>query len=141
VHEYLLCQVERQIGLIGSKWRLQRNSSIAREQGLQPDLLVLEPDGERIIIEVCCSNFEYDAKNILAEMEIPVVDQIVTVTPDKRTKRLLEQAIEKNSRGSGRSTQESIKLLDASQCLAVKFDWASVLINKSQKMLKFNRES
>jgi hypothetical protein len=64
VHEYILSQVEKRIGLLGSAWRLQRNSSIARGQGLQPDLLTMGPDGKRIIVEVACTNLDYDAQNI-----------------------------------------------------------------------------
>ena len=79
VHEYLLCQVEKCIGFVGPKWRLQRNSSVARDQGLQPDLMVMGPDSERIIVEICCSNLSYDAQNILIEAKVPGVDQFAVV--------------------------------------------------------------
>ena len=127
VHEYLLCQVEKRIGLIGPQWRLQRNSSIARDQGLQPDLLVMEPQGQRFIVEVCCSNLDYDAGNILIEAEIPEVDLVVAVTIDKQTKNRLEKALKKIFGDPGEDRQGTIKILDAGLCLADHFDWAAFL--------------
>jgi len=132
VHEYLLCRVEKCIGLTGPKWRLQRNSSIGREQGLQPDLLVMGPSGERIIVEVCCSNLDYDARNILIEAEIPEIDRVVAVTPDKRTKCALEEALKKNFENSSEDWQRSVALLDAGQCLTDEFDWAGTLVEGNQ---------
>lgn len=134
IHEYLLCQVERGIGLTDSKLRLQRNSSIARDQGLQPDLLVMGSDGERIVAEICCNNFDYDAKNILIEMAIPTMDHVIAITPDKRTKNLLKQALEKDSEDSSKDWQKLVTLLDAGQCLVDKFDWAKVLAAVSRKL-------
>ena len=128
VHEYLLCQVERRIGLIGPKWRLQRNSSVARDQGLQPDLLVLCPDDKRIIVEICCSNLDYDAKNILIESQIPEIDKVVAIAPDKRTTKSLEQVLSGNCADADTAWQESITTLDAPQCLADDFDWSGTLV-------------
>lgn len=136
VHEYLLCQVEKHIGLIGPKWRLQRNSSIGRDQGLQPDLLVMEPDGRRIIVEVCCNNLKYDAENILIEARISGIDLVTAVTPDSRTRKALDEALKKNLEYSAKVCQESIRLLDAGRCLAEDFDWAGVLVNRVQETQK-----
>jgi len=136
VHEYLLCQVEKRIGLIGPKWRLQRNSSVGRDQGLQPDLLVMEPDGRRIIVEVCCSNLKYDAENILIEARISGIDLVTAVTPDGRTRKALDEVLKKNLEYSSKVCQESIRLLDAGRCLAEEFDWAGVLVNRVQETQK-----
>ena len=119
--------MERRIGLIGPKWRLQRNSSVARDQGLQPDLLVLAPDDKRIIVEICCSNLDYDTKNILIESQIHEIDKVLAVAPDKRTVNSLEQALTKNCEDSGTAWQDSVTTLDAPQCLADDFDWAGTL--------------
>jgi len=127
VHEYLLSQVERLIGLAGPRWRLQRNSSIARDQGLQPDLLVLGPDGQRAIVEVCCNNLAYDAENILAEAAIPPVDCILAVTPDKRTGRALREALAAHASGAGSASPGKVCVLDASRCLSEDFDWPARL--------------
>jgi len=134
VHEYLLCQIEKNIGTTDSKLRLQRNSSIAHDYGLQPDLLVKKPEGGRIIVEICCNNLDYDAKNILTEAEVPGVDHVIAITPDKRTKKLLLQALRKNAEGSTRISQKLVKVLDASECLADKFDWSALLAECTQKL-------
>ncbi len=126
VHEYLLCQVEKRIGLLGPKWRLQRNSSVARDQGLQPDLLVMGPGGKRIIVEVRCNNFDYDARNILIEANSFEIDHLVAVTPDKQTKRKLDQALKDSSQDTDKDWQRRITTLDAGECLAAGFDWARV---------------
>ncbi len=126
VHEYLLCQVEKRIGLLGPKWRLQRNSSVARDQGLQPDLLVMGPGGKRIIVEVRCNNFDYDARNILIEANSFEIDHLVAVTPDKQTKRKLDQALKGSSQNTDKDWQRRITTLDAGECPAAGFDWASV---------------
>jgi hypothetical protein len=128
VHEYILSQVEKRIGSLGPSWRMQRNSSIARNQALQPDLLVMAPDGRRIIVEVTCSNLDYDAQNIIMESQISGVDQLIAVTPDARTKRSLEKALEKQLFQAPESSQRRpIIVLEAVQCLADEFNWAEVV--------------
>lgn len=124
VHEYLLTRVERGIGGLGPKWRLQRNSSIAREQGLQPDMLVLGPEGRRVIVEVVCNNLDYDAENIVAEAAIADLDGVLAVTPDKRTMDALERAIQKQA---GEEWPPTVSLVHAGQCLAPTFDWRAAL--------------
>ena len=128
VHEYLLSQVERRIGLLGPKWRLQRNSSIAQDQGLQPDLLAMGPDGCRVIVEICCSNLAYDTENILIEAGIPEVDKVLAVAPDKRTTRALHEAMETGSASASPDQLAPVRLLDAGECLAKEFDWAGELL-------------
>jgi hypothetical protein len=131
VHEYLLTQVERRIGALGPRWRLQRNSSIARDQGLQPDLLVLAPGGGRIIVEICCNNLPYDAGNLLAETKVAAVAHVVAVTPDQRTARALEAALTKAAEAAGTDWRSSAKVLHAGQCLAKEFDWPEALGTKT----------
>ena len=128
--------MEKRIGLIGPKWRLQRNSSVGRDQGLQPDLLVMEPDGRRIIVEVCCRNLKYDAENILFKARIPGIDLVIAVMPDSRTRKALDEALKRNLEYLSKVCQESIRLLDAGRCLAEEFDWAGVLVNRDQKTQK-----
>ena len=134
IHEYLLCLVEKGIGLTDTKMRLQRNSSIARDQGLQPDLLVKGPSDQRIIVEICCNNLAYDAANILIESQLPGIDHAIAVTPDKRTRNSLEQALKKNAEDAGKDWQKVITLVDAAQCLADDFDWAGILIGSNGKL-------
>lgn len=132
VHEHLLSQVERCIGLVGPKWRLQRNSSIAHDQGLQPDLLAMAPDGQRIIIEISYNNLGYDAENILIEADVPGVDRVIAVTPDKRTSRALQQALKKASESYSPSQQSCVTVLEAAECLSPRFDWANELAKSGE---------
>jgi len=127
VHEYLLSQVERRIGLVGPKWRLQRNSQIAHDQGLQPDMLAMGPDGCRIIVEICCNNFDYDAENILTEAAITDVDQVIALAPDKKTRQSLEKALAKAATLFKHVNLAKVAVLDSVQCLAPEFDWAAML--------------
>lgn len=128
VHEYLLCQVERRIGSCGSNWRLQRHSAIARDQGLQPDLLAMSPDGRRIIVEIVCNNIEYDAENIIIEAGIPEVDTAIAVTPDKKTLQALEKALQSHLPSEDGLWQAKVRTFDAVRCLGEKFDWRVVLV-------------
>ena len=125
-HEYLLCQVENRLSLLGPPWRLQRNSPVARDQGLQPDLLVLGPEGQRILVEICCSNPEYDIQNILLEADLSEVNRVVAVASDKRMKKSLQKALQRRC-GSTGDLWDAIVLLDTAECLAADFDWQGLL--------------
>ena len=127
-HEHILSQVERQMGAVSPKWRFQRTSSIGREQGLQPDLLVLAPDGRRLIVEVVCSNVAYDARNIQAEAALPGVDRVIAIAPDARTLAALDKALAKAAASSpGPKGSATIITLFAARCLDSKFDWLSAV--------------
>ena len=93
-----------------------------------PDLLVLAPDGRRIIVEVVCNNTDYDAQNILLEAALPGVDRVIAITLDGRAAQELQNALEKAAGTTAKPDwQASVLILPAIQCMASKFDWASVL--------------
>jgi len=94
------------------------------------------PDGQRIIVEVCCSNLKYDAENILIEARISGIDLVIAVMPDSRTRRALDEVLKKNLEYSSKACQKSIRLLDAGRCLADDFDWAGALVNRDQETQK-----
>jgi len=94
----------------------------------------MEPGGGRIIVEICCNNLDYDARNILTEAEVSGVDHIIAVTPDKRTKKSLLQALRKNAGDSNQILQKLVAVLDAGECLANKFDWSALLAECTQKL-------
>ncbi len=85
------------------------------------------PDGERVIVEVCCHNLDYDAENILIEAGIPELDKLVAITPDKRTQRSLEQTLDKKRASFSSAPVPAVRVLDAAECLAKQFDWAAEL--------------
>lgn len=138
VHEYILHQAERGIGRIGSGWRMQRNSEIGRNQGLQPDLLVLVPGGKRIILEICCNNLDYEASNLLKEWQLPGVDGVVALTPDTAILRRLQKEIVKHSARFPNPLAElpsTLIVLDAGQVIKETFDWKIGF----ESILKMNR--
>ena len=127
VHEFILERVERAIGALNPRFRFQRNSDIARESGLQPDSVLLLPDQRRILIEVCCNNLAYDARNLVKERQVAGVDGIIAVTSNQRTKDALQRALEKCHPENPNAPLAALAVLDAGQCLAQHFDWREVL--------------
>ncbi len=127
VHEYILHQVERAIGGLGPKWRLQRHTDVGRQQGLQPDLLVLAPEGRRLIVEVCCHNMDYEARNLETESHLAGVDAVLAITPNASVKRSLELAISKCRELDFNGASASVTIIDAGTCLADGFDWLATL--------------
>jgi len=127
VHEFLLNQVEKNIGILNSQYRFQRNSEIAREHGIEPDSVLIMSLGYRTIIEVCCTNLEIEARTLTKERAIEGVDMVLAVTPNRKTKQILQTALERYPANTADNTELSpIVVLDAGQCLSPKFDWVSV---------------
>jgi len=128
LHSYLLKRIERTIGTLNTKYILQRNSPIAREHGLEPDSVLLMPEGRRVIIEICCNNMPYEARNLTQERLIDGVDLVLAVTPNQKTKKALEQAAEKCQVPDGAAAGlKPLIVLDAGECLEKGFDWLKVL--------------
>jgi len=126
LHEYLLNQVEKAIGTVSPKFSFQRNSPIAREHGLEPDSVLHLPGGQRVIIEICCNNPDYDARNIVREMQIDGVDYVLAIAANQRLKKSLREAVERH-REANDAPMAPFVLLDAGECLSTTFDWANVL--------------
>jgi hypothetical protein len=63
-----------------------------------------------------------------------LVDQVIAIAPDKRTKLALEDALKKNSKDSDNDWQRSTMLLDAGQCVADEFDWNTALVDPEKKL-------
>jgi len=127
LHEYLLNQVEKKLCALSSKFAVQRNSSIAREHGLEPDSVLLMPEGRRVIIEICCSDMPYEARNLTQERLVDGVDMVLAVTPNRKTKKALEQAVEKCQVPDEEAILKPLIVIDAGECLAADFDWVTIL--------------
>lgn len=127
LHEYLLNQVEKAIGTVSPKFSFQRNSPIAREHGLEPDSVLHLPGGQRVIIEVCCSNPDYDAMNITREMGVDGVDLVIAVAANRRLMRILKAAVDRYcNEDSAAAAPKPLVLLDAGECLNKDFDWHGI---------------
>jgi len=126
IHEYLLNKVEKRIGILNTKFRFQRSSTIAREYGIQPDSVLNLTSGYRAIIEIICTNVDREAEILNKERAIPGVDMVIAVAANKKVREALERALEDNLfQGRGDSEPARLVVLDA-ECLARKFDWESV---------------
>ena len=128
LHEYLLNQVEKLIGAANLKFSFQRHSPIAREHGLEPDSVLQLPDGQRVIIEICCNSMNYEAQNLRREQQIDGVDKVLAVTPNQKTKKALEQAVEKHPVADEVVARlKPLIVIDAGECLNADFDWVALL--------------
>ena len=127
VHEFILSRVERSIGSLSPRFSFQRHSEIARELGLQPDSVVSLPDGRRVLIEVCCNNLTYDARNIVKERQVTGVVRVIAVAPNQRLKEALQRALAKCPPEKPKAPLAALFVLDAGQCLSQRFDWLKVL--------------
>lgn len=125
-HEYLLEQAEKNIGSLNTQFKFQRNSEIAREHGIQPDSLLIQPLGYRTIIEVICYNIEREAKILVTEMGIAGVDMVIAIVPNQGMKKALQRAVDRCRVRESDAHLASLVILDAGTCLSPKFDWISV---------------
>jgi len=126
IHEYLLNQVEKRIGALNTKFKFQRNSTIAREYRIQPDSVLNMTSGYRAIIEIVCTNVDREVEVLNKERLIPGVDMVIAIAANKKVREALERALEDNLfQGRGDSEPARLVVLDA-ECLKRKFDWESV---------------
>jgi len=125
-HEYLLEQAEKNIGALNTQFKFQRNSEIAREHGIQPDLLLIQPLGYRTIIEIICYNIDREAKILVKEMGIAGVDMVIAIVPNQGMKKALQRAVDRCQTRESDAHLASLVILDAGECLSPKFDWVSV---------------
>jgi hypothetical protein len=127
IHEYILNQVERRIGALSPKFVFQRHSEIAREHRIEPDSVLNFPGGQRVIIEICCTDIAYKAANLVRERSIDGVDMVLAITANARLKEALSRAVERCAAdGAAAGEPRPLVLLDAGECLDKRFDWVAV---------------
>ena len=125
-HEYMLEQTQKNIGSLNTQFKFQRNSEIAREHGIQPDLVLFQPLGYRTIIEAVCYNIDREAKILAKERGIAGVDMVIAIVPNQTTKKALQRAIDRCQVRESDAHLASLVILDVGTCLSPKFDWVSV---------------
>jgi hypothetical protein len=125
-HEYLLEQAQKSIGALNSQFKFQRNSEIAREHDIQPDLVLIQPLGYRTIIEVICYNIDREARILTRERGIAGVDMVIAIVPDQHMKKALQRAVDRCQTRENNADLASLVILDAGKCLSPEFDWVSV---------------
>ncbi len=119
-------QAQKNIGLLNNQFKFQRNSEIAREHGIQPDLVLIQPLGYRSIIEIVCCNIDREAKILTKERGISGVDLVIAIAANQRMKKTLQSAVDRCPAPANDSQLASLVILDAGKCLSAKFDWISV---------------
>jgi len=125
-HEYMLEQAQKNIGSLSTQFKFQRNSEIAREHGIEPDLVLIQPLGYRTIIEAVCYNIDREAKILAKERGIAGVDMVIAIVPNQATKKSLQRAVDRCQVSQSDAHLGSLVILDAGTCLSPKFDWVSV---------------
>ena len=125
-HEYMLIHAQENIGLLNNQFKFQRNSKIAREHGIQPDLVLIQPLGYRSIVEIVCCNIDREAKILTTERGISGVDLVIAIAANQRMKKTLQCAVERCQVTANDSQLASLVILDAGKCLSPKFDWIGV---------------
>jgi hypothetical protein len=138
VHEFLLERIGRKLLSLNSQYRLQRNSQIAREYGIQPDSVLNMTSDYRVIIEIVCTNVKREVEILNKERTIPGVDMVLAIAANKKVKKALEEALEDSSPQTHSDNEPArLVVLDAGECLCSpsktkkkeeedKFDWPSV---------------
>ena len=109
------------------QYKFQRNSDIGREHGIQPDLVLIQPRGYRMIIEIICCNVDREAKTLVKARSIAGVDVVIAIVSNQRVKKALQRALEKcQIEDSDNPKLARLMVLHAGECLSVKFDWRSL---------------
>jgi DNA-binding PadR family transcriptional regulator len=125
-HEYMLMKAQKDIGSLNSQFKFQRNSEIAREHGIQPDLVLIQSLGYRTIVEIICGNIDREAKILTKERGISGVDLVIAIAANQRMQKTLQCAVDRCQVTANDSQLASLVILDAGKCLSPKFDWIGV---------------
>jgi len=132
VHECIIRYVEKSIGRHSSAFRFQRVGASSTLGGVQSDLLLILPGGDRIPIQAACRNqpaYEADALlrlhrlALLAPEHPRKVDFVICVAVNKRHQAAVERALMERNGGAlpGR-----LVLLDFDAIVDPGFDWTPV---------------
>jgi hypothetical protein len=131
-HEAIVQYTQRALGRHSAAFRFQRAGVSPTTGGVQPDLLLILPGGNRIPIQACCHNQPaYEAAALLKLHKLSQlgagdadrVDFVLAVAVNKHHKDAIERALKRQNDGNlpGR-----LALLDFDSVIDPEFDWASV---------------
>jgi hypothetical protein len=127
VHEFLLNIVEKTIGSLSTRFKFQRHSDIAREYGIQPDLVINMTSGFRVVVEIVCSNPGYEAETLRKERTVLGVDMVIAIVANKKLRKALEDDLKDDLfEKHGVNKLARLVVLDAGECLDERFDWIAV---------------
>jgi len=132
VHESIIYYTQTCLGRHSAAFRFQRARVSPTTGGVQPDLLLVLPSGDRIPIQACFANHpDYEAAALLrlhrlsqlGSGDADRVDFVLAVAANKHHKDALERALE---RENGGSMPGRVVLLDFDEVVDPGFDWPSV---------------
>ena len=132
VHEAIVQYVQRSLGRHSAAFRFQRAGVSPTAAGVQPDLLLITPEGRRIPIQACCHNQPaYEAAalqrlcrlSLLGPGDADRVDFVLAVAANRHHRGAVERALK---RENGGSLPGRLALLDFDEVRGQKFDWSSV---------------
>jgi len=126
-HEAILRSIEAALGKALPRCRFRHANTLMREYDKEPDLTAVLDD-RLLVIEVCCSNLEYETSSLLDEAEIALVHKVIAVTPTVDLRRKIAQMVEEAAeRRDEPAVRDKIVVLAAVECTKAGFNWEAVL--------------
>jgi len=131
VHESITYYTEKSLKRYWPGFEFAR-VGVSSTLGVQPDSLLLMPEGGRVPIQACHKNQpDYEAKRILDLHELALLDRadpksvefVLVVAVNKQHKGAIERAIKSQNKGK---MPEKVALLDFDAVIAPEFDWDEV---------------
>jgi hypothetical protein len=131
-HESIICYVQLSLSRFSATFRFQRRGASSTTGGVQPDLLVVAPDGSRIPVQACYGNQpSYEAAALLKLCRLlqlgpgdaDRVDFVLAVCVNRHHRNAIERAL-KNQNGG--SLPDKFAALDFDVAISPDFDWNSV---------------
>lgn len=132
VHEAIVFYTEKSLKRYRPDLDFERVGVSGTTDGVQPDDLLLMPDGGRVPIQACYRNQpDYEAKRILDLHELALLDRaepksvefVLVVAVNKQHRRAIERAIMSRNKGK---MPEKVALLDFDTVINPEFDWQEV---------------
>jgi hypothetical protein len=133
VHEAIVEYTQQSLGRYSPMYRFQRVGIASTTLGVQPDLLVLTPSGDRIPIQICFRNQPMDeAEKLMKLHDLALLDvgdadkvhRVLAVAANKRHRAAVEKALRAKNGGK---MPARMALLDFDMIRKPTFDWALIL--------------
>jgi hypothetical protein len=131
-HESIIYYAEKSLKRYRPDFKFERTGVSRTLNGVQPDSLLLLPDGARVPIQACHRNQpDYEAKRILDLHGLALLDRsdpgsiefVIVVTSNKQHRGAIERAVKGQNKGK---MPDKLALLDFDTVTDAGFNWAEV---------------
>lgn len=131
-HEAIVYYTEKSLKRYRPDFDFERVGVSATLGGVQPDSLLIKPNGGRVPIQACHRNQpDYEAKRILELHGLALLDRadarsiegVIAVAVNKQHRGAIERAIKGQNKGK---MPEKVALLDFDLVVNPEFDWDEV---------------